>query len=219
MARPDEDGGTASVKIDRRRARSKVTRQALIMATVESLATRGLASTTLSTVSELSGMSRGLVGFHFSSKAQMLADTLQFIEAAYDRSWHDKVKDPDMPAFERLAAWLDHDLAFVADNPNYLSAWFAFWGEARGNALYREVILPRDRAYTAFIRAQISSLVKTSSPGQLSADDLAQLLSALVTGLWLEFHLDPVGFDFDTARARCAGLLSALFPHRAPDII
>ncbi len=202
-------------KVDRRRARSKATKRALILATVRSLADRGLSSTTLTTVSALSGLSRGLVGFHFSSKAQMLADTLQFIEEEYDRSWRAAVKDPDLPPFERLAAWLDHDLTFVADNPHYLSAWFAFWGEARGNAIYREVILPRDRAYVAFALDQIKTLAETRGGLAVAPETLAQVLSATIVGLWLEVHLDPQAFDLEVSRQRCRSLLAAFFPEAA----
>ena len=62
-------------------------RQQLIESTIETLALRGYASTTLTEVARTAGLSHGLVNFHFESKAKLLAETLQFLAEEYRLNW------------------------------------------------------------------------------------------------------------------------------------
>ena len=208
--------GASTTKVDKRREKSSATRRALIEATIRSIAAHGLSKTTLSSVSDLSGMSRGLVGFHFKSKNQMLADTLQFLENEYDRAWRAQVVDVDLSPAAKVLASVDFDLEFVSEHPTYLSAWYAFWGEARGNQLYREIILPRDRVYVAHARTEIGKIIDEGNYQGISAEVVAVGLNAIINGLWLELHLDPEAFDFRQARAVYASYLAGLFPGHFP---
>ena len=201
-----------AVKRDKRREKSSATRQALIEATIRSIATWGLSKTTLTSVSDLSGMSRGLVGFHFKSKGQMLIETLQFLENAYERNWNETVVDVDLDPAKKLLACNDFDLDFALRHPTYLSVWFAFWGEARGNELYREVSLPRDRAYVAYTRGQVEKLIAEGGYQGISAGVVAAAMNALTYGLWLDIHMDPEAFDEEQARGVAHSYLAGLFP-------
>ena len=201
-----------AVKRDKRREKSSATRQALIEATIRSIATWGLSKTTLTSVSDLSGMSRGLVGFHFKSKGQMLIETLQFLENAYEREWYEKVVDVDLGPAQKLLACNDFDLDFALGHRTYLSVWFAFWGEAHGNELYREVSLPRDRAYVAHTRGQVEKLIAEGGYQGISAGVVAAGMNAITYGLWLDLHMDPEAFDAEQARGVANCYLAGLFP-------
>ena len=55
-----------------RSATRALRRQQLIQSTIESIARRGFADTTLANVAAGAGLSRGIVNFHFRSKDQLL---------------------------------------------------------------------------------------------------------------------------------------------------
>ena len=66
--------------VPRSRAATREFRKAqLIEATIDSIAKRGFAETTLADVADGAGLSRGIVNFHFQSKEQLLVETLQMI--------------------------------------------------------------------------------------------------------------------------------------------
>ena len=73
--------------IDRRRSRSIHSRNALVSAAIRSIAERGLSETTLASVSDLSGLSRSLVAFHFESKEALIRAALAEANRRYEASW------------------------------------------------------------------------------------------------------------------------------------
>ena len=199
-------------KPDKRRARSVRSREALVEATLHAIATAGLDATTLSRVSEISGLSRGLVAFHFSSKEQLIAAALGHVEDIYRRSWDSHVRQPDLQPHERLAAAIAHDIDFAADRPDLLALLYAIWGEARGNAIYRENALPWHSRYIAEMAADFEDLLPAGRNRRSEAQRRARIVNATLFGFWLEAHLDPEGYDREDLRQQGACLLRALAP-------
>ena len=72
-----------------RRAPKALRREQLINATIDSLALRGYAATTLADVADGAGLSRGIVNFHFESKEKLLVETLQFLSDEYSANWRE----------------------------------------------------------------------------------------------------------------------------------
>ena len=66
-----------------RAATKLLRRQQLIDSTIESIAKRGFAETTLANVADGAGLSRGIVNFHFKSKDALLVETLQYLTEDY----------------------------------------------------------------------------------------------------------------------------------------
>lgn len=186
--------------LDRRRSRSLVSRQALVAAAIRSIAGKGLSETTLASVSALSGLSRSLVAFHFESKDALIRAALTEANRLYDESWGRAVRDETIPARTRLEAAIRHDVGFGHRHPELLHVWFAIWGEARAQAIYRELALPMDRRYVA----ELTSLASAAGLAKITARDLACAINAFLYGTWLEAHLEPERFD--PRRAVRAGL-------------
>ena len=70
-----------------RKAPKETRRLQLIEATIDSLAKRGYAETTMADVTEGAGLSRGIVNFHFESKEKLLVATLQHMYEEYAAHW------------------------------------------------------------------------------------------------------------------------------------
>src|SRR5262245_4551931 len=70
-----------------RKAAKDVRRLQLVEATIDSLAKRGYAETTMADVADGAGLSRGIVNFHFESKEKLLIATLQHMSDEYAGHW------------------------------------------------------------------------------------------------------------------------------------
>ena len=82
-----------------RKASKETRRQQLIEATIDSLAKRGYAETTMADVADGAGLSRGIVNFHFESKEKLLVATLQYMADEYSVHWRSALqKAGDDPA-------------------------------------------------------------------------------------------------------------------------
>ena len=119
-----------------RKASKETRQQQLIEATIDSLAKRGYADTTLANVADGAELSRGIVNFHFESKEKLLIATLQHMYDEYSAHWRTALqKAGDDPARQlQHLVWADFDRSIC--NKRKLAAWLAFWGEAKSRPTY-----------------------------------------------------------------------------------
>ncbi|TIO30708.1 MAG: TetR family transcriptional regulator, partial [Mesorhizobium sp.] len=130
-----------------RKASKEVRQLQLIEATIDSLAKRGYAETTMADVADGAGLSRGIVNFHFESKEKLLVATLQYMYDEYSAHWRAALqKAGDDPARQLQAlVWADFDRSIC--NKRKLAAWCAFWGEAKSRPTYQALSSSRDAYY------------------------------------------------------------------------
>ena len=202
-----------------RRAQAKVERrQALIDATIDSIAEYGLSGTTMARVTERAGTSIGLANFYFESKESLFAAVLQHLADAEQALWQDRLAQTDHSPAARLIALIDARFDPDVCNPRTLAVWFAFWGDAGAREIYRRVVEPTDDARLTAIIGLIQSL--EIAPGQTvrDAEKTALGLEAFYDGLWLNLLLYPEDFRRIECRARAVEHLVALFPTHFDDL-
>ena len=196
------------------RGKSLTTRRQLIEATIDAIAAGGLHEATLTVVSDLSGLSRGLVGYHFRSKNQMLKETLAYLTNEYREGWQAALRDPDASPEERLEQQIDIDLGHAVCSLRRVAVWYAFWGSVLTKQLYRDVSLPADRDYMALIAQQVKALAQEDRIRGLDPDSIARGYAALVIGLWQQFNVSPGDFDRCDAKVICRAYFHGFFPTR-----
>jgi len=197
---------------DRRRLRGKESRQLILQSAIACIASQGLSTTTLDRVAERAGISRALVVFHFKSKSGLLKEVLDFLGARYGDGWDTVTKVGGASTMEKLLQLIDYDVRFASENPEFLSAWHAFWGEAKGNLLYHEQSVPRDERYAREINQLITTLFEERG---YDANELLPIqtgLTAILFGLWVESHLNPGPDDYSKGMAAVRLFLSKVFP-------
>jgi len=199
---------------DGRRIRGEESRQAIIEGAIACIASRGLRGTTLDTVAERANVSRPLVVFHFKSKNRMLIDVLDYMGARFSAGWDTVLADESGSVADRLLRLLDYDVRFVCQHPEYVSVWHAFWGEAKGNTLYREVSFPRDRRYLRDLHGLLRQLVDEDGGDAVDLAALDKGLNAMLFGLWHDAHLNPSADHYAVAMRAVRTYLAALFPTR-----
>ena len=203
---------TATRTTDKRRIRGEESRQAIIEAAIGCIASRGLRGTTLETVAERAKVSRALVVFHFKSKNRMLVEVLNHLGRRFSAGWDAILAAPLTAPAEKLLRLLEFDVRFAGDYPGYVSVWHAFWGEAKGSTLYREVSSPRDRRYMADVAALVRTLADEGGGRDADTMALVKGIEAMLFGFWLDAHLNP-GADRCGAAMRALGLyLNAVLP-------
>ena len=205
--------------VPRSRAATREFRKAqLIESTIDSIAKRGFAETTLADVADGAGLSRGIVNFHFQSKEQLLVETLQLIAEEYREVWRRALAKAGSVTVDRLIAMVQSDFDPAVCNRKKIAVWYAFWGEAKSRPTYLKLCADRDREYAEAFHALVRAMIEEGGYEGLDAELVAQGLSALTDGLWLDFLVDPKNFDRDRARTTAFLFLAAVFPrHIGPD--
>jgi AcrR family transcriptional regulator len=197
---------------DLRLRRGAKSRQAIIEAAIACIASRGLCSTTLDRVAERAQVSRALVVFHFKSKGRMLVDVLNYLSIEYSTGWDAILAHPNATPSETILRLLEYDVGFARDWPDYLSVWHAFWGEAKGSTLYREVIFPRDERYGRDLRALLDALIEEGGYDHIDVNAMETGIMAMLFGLWLSAHLNPTSDHYRHSMQVLRAYLASAFP-------
>jgi len=111
-----------------------------------------------------------------------------------------------------LLRLIEYDIRFACEHPKYVSAWHAFWGDAKGNQLFHELVVPREEGYTADMA---SLLEKISDAGGYSKQDLPTItrgLDAMMFGIWIQVHLNPGVEDCSVNTDAVRLFLRKMFP-------
>lgn len=210
---PRPASGTGGNRPDKRRRRSAISRRRIIDAAIDLIALRGLAKTTLQTLSEATGLSPTLVIFHFKTKERLYIEVLKQMGAVYFEGWRAAAGAPGASAAERLMRMLEYDLAFAAERPKFLSVWYAFWGEAKGGALYKAIGLWHDKMCLRDIEAAVREIVAEGGYRGVDPAAAANALYTMIFGHWLNAHLEPESYRYDAAMRSFRCVLAALFPN------
>jgi len=183
----------------------------LIEATIETLAQRGFARTTLSEVARTAGLSHGLVNFHFETKEKLLAETLQFLAEEYRANWTAALAGAaDHPAAQ-LDAMLRADFNPAICTPARLAAWCAFWGEAQSRPLYQESYGAKDEEYIRVLEGVCAALMRVDGR-EGSPERVARVLRVTVEGVWLDLMSMRNPYSRDEALATVHTCAQAFFP-------
>jgi TetR/AcrR family transcriptional repressor of bet genes len=197
---------------DKRRLRGEESRRLILQAAVDCIASEGLGRLTLDRVAGRVGISRGLVVFHFKSKQKLVEEVLHYLGMQYSGPWYEIVEEKGEAAVSKLLRLIDYDIRFASEHPNYVSAWHAFWGDARANQLFHEQGTPRDEAYTSDMA---SLLEKISDAGGYDKQDLPMItrgLVAMMFGTWTQLHLNPGADDYKVNMDAVHFFLRKMFP-------
>lgn len=172
--------------------RSRLTRERLLRAAIEVLATDGWAAATVAAVAERAGVSRGAAQHHFPTRETLITAALEQVFEDMTASASAAVSqnpDGENPAGEpsdagmaRIAAAVERAVAIYTGKE--FKAALQVWAAAASDVALRELILPME---AKFARAAHQMTVTALDPGgdDPRAHRVAQVTLDLARGLGL----------------------------------
>ena len=190
-------------------------RQQVIEATITTIATRGLARTTLTDVAREAGISHGLVLFHFGAKENLLAETLAFMADEYLQNWQGALAAAAPDPASQLLALIEADFHPAITTTARLAAWVAFWGEAQSRPVYQHFCGEKDAAHIRRMEAICAALV---ADGGYPIDPIhaARILRLVIEGTWLDLMTDARPYPIEEARRTVMSTAALCFPRHFP---
>ncbi|MEO0772262.1 MAG: TetR/AcrR family transcriptional regulator [Pseudomonadota bacterium] len=203
-------------KVDHKKTRrtesKEVRRQQLIDATIESIAQNGIAGTTMSTVTETAGLSLGIVNFHFESKQKLFEETLVFLAREYHDYCQLAVHEAQGPASDKMRALVDAHFHSEVCSHKKLAVWYAFFGEGKRRAIYRDLIDHIDDERWTMTTALCRDIIEDGGYQSPPADDVARTIEALLDGISLNILMYPESYTSSDGRKQVLTYLASLFP-------
>jgi len=207
---------TQAAEAARRREPKALRREQLINATIDSLAKRGYAATTLADVADGAGLSRGIVNFHFTSKDNLLSETIRFLQDEYTANWQAMVIKAKNDTASQLLAMVTSDLDKKICTHRKLAAWFALLTEAKTKPTYQKLAWERDDKYRTTL-ASICRAAKQEGGYAFDAQSTADAIYAMQEGLWLRMMLFGKEYKRETALKVVLDTLCTIFPKHFAD--
>jgi AcrR family transcriptional regulator len=209
-SRPLEDA-IAKPDSPRRKLPRDARRVQLIEATIDVLALRGYARTTLTEVARQAGLSHGLVNFHFETKEKLLTETLLYLAEEYRLNWVAALDAAGGSPAQKLDALIRADFNPQICTPAKLSAWCSFWGEAQSRPMYQERCGSNDQIYNRQMEAICAELLKEAGAVG-DAARTARVLRVTTEGVWLDMMTMSEPYDRQEALATVFCCAQAFFP-------
>lgn len=195
-----------------RTASKEVRQRQLIDATINSIARHGIGGTTMTTVTELAGLSLGIVNFHFQSKQKLLEETLVFLAREHHEQWERAYRDADLDAPAKLLAIVDAHFHPRICTRKKLSVWYAFFGEVGRRAVYRALVDEMDSRRVEVSTRLCARILAEGGYDGPPAEEVAGMLEALYDGFWLNMLMYPGSFTREGARRQIHAYLANVFP-------
>ncbi|HEY9550238.1 MAG TPA: transcriptional regulator BetI [Kiloniellaceae bacterium] len=169
-------------------------RRQLIAATITSIHEEGFANATISRISKHAGMSGGIVAHYFDDKAGLLAATMRSLAQDLLRETVKRLRAAATPE-ERIDAVILANFSDAQNDPQTVSAWLAFWSEARSVPALWRIQKINERRLLSNLRHAFRQLLPAEE-ARLAAAGLA----AMIEGLWLRCALSNGPLTIDQAR-------------------
>ncbi len=187
-------------------------REQLIRATIRCVAQHGLADTTIATVAQQAGLSQGIINLHFRSKEGLLTETLRYLADEYRSACREAAAAAEVSPAAGLQAMVELDFRRNICARDKLAVWFAFWGERKFRPTYRRICAERDKSYDDMVRVMCARLCEPGDYPEVEPALVADGLSALTDGLWLDLLVRPESMSRDLARRIALSYLADAFP-------
>lgn len=199
---------------DKRSQQRDRNRLALIEATLDCVAEKGIARTSVSAIIERASLSRGMIHLHFESKDKLLEAAVAHANVQYYDRLDRAVQAAGPRAQDTIDAIIRSDLSAEAMNPRLVSIWHAFRGEAHERKAFAAHSTTRDQRLRSMIFQAFLTLARDaehSDPSELARDATHGTL-AMMEGMWADYLLHPQSFNRDEAARIVFRFLTALLP-------
>jgi TetR/AcrR family transcriptional repressor of bet genes len=196
----------------RRTAAPEERRQQLIEAAIRCIANRGLGETTIATVAQDAGLSQGIINLHFKTKDGLLTETLRYLADEYRNAITEAAELGQKSPAAGLQAVVDLCFKRTICSREKLAVWFAFWGERKFRPTYRRICAARDKASDDLVRTMCTALCEQGDYADVDPKLVADGLSALTDGLWLDLLVRPESMNRELALRITRSYLADAFP-------
>ncbi len=179
----------------------------IIDATIRVMAEKGWNETSIDEITREAGVSRGLVSYHFKDKSALLSGVLARCQEMFNEAIFKAIRETD-DRIEQARLALRHALAYTVEDPTVYQVFVYFAANGRSNPELGDQIRElwanfRQIAAAGIRRGQLRGVYRNDIDPEAAA---ARQIGA-ITGLALQWIVDPDAFPFEEAAKQCEDML------------
>ncbi len=196
-------GGTSPERPRTHAEINEYRRITLMEGAIISMAKHGVEGTTLKTICDAAGASRGLTGHYFDSKEVLIAEAFKHLFHSATESVAAEIErmapKTKLERLRALPAALFSDKVF---NPTSRDAFLSFWHEVRFNPLVKDANADLYEPYLGRVEKMFSEAAEEAGVS-LDAQEAAVGLAALMDGFWLGMSIHNQSITHERSIALC----------------
>jgi TetR/AcrR family transcriptional repressor of bet genes len=173
-------------------------RQDLIKGTIKSIATIGYHNSTVQTICEAAGLSRGLIGHYFKGKDDLLLEAFRHQTAEADEDTRQAIRAVGTDPVQRLLAATSVTFMRSATSHEHALVWIAFCGVVPWNDTMRELHARLYRRYRSWIQRMMEQAAQERGI-EIDAKRAALTYAQMVDGFWMGWVMDSEAYSLDEA--------------------
>jgi TetR/AcrR family transcriptional regulator, transcriptional repressor of bet genes len=173
-------------------------RQDLIQGTIKSIASLGYNNSTVQTICEAAGFSRGLIGHYFDGKDDLLLEAFRHLVAQADEHAREAVRLAGDDPLDRLLAATTVTFTRAAASREESMVWVACWGVAPWNPRMLELHHAIWRRYRAWIERMMQQAAAARGVS-IDSRKAALAYAQMIDGFWLGWLMDKDAFTLAEA--------------------
>lgn len=189
-------------------------RRDLIAGTIRSIAALGYNNSTVQTISEAAGLSRGLIGHYFRGKDELLIEAFHHLCTRADEETREAVRAAGDDPLQRLLAATAATFESAASRDISL-VWLACCGVAPWNSHMTELHNGLYRRYREWIQRMMEGAAEERGV-EFDAKRAALTYVQMVDGFWMGWLMDKDAYSLHEATAIVCDWVLGLFGERTP---
>lgn len=166
-------------------------RQDLIRGTIQSVARLGYANSTVQSICEAAGLSRGLIGHYFKGKDELLLEAFRHMTAEADEAMRTAIRAVGDDPLQRLMACVGTTFRFQETTEP--SVGFAFWAVARWNPEMLRLHRRLWRRYRRWVERMMTAAAEQRGL-EIDARRAALTYAQMVDGFWIGWIMDEEAY-------------------------
>ncbi|HVJ40538.1 MAG TPA: TetR family transcriptional regulator C-terminal domain-containing protein [Dongiaceae bacterium] len=185
-------------------------RQDLIQGTIKSIASLGFNNSTVQTICEAAGLSRGLIGHYFKGKDDLLLEAFRHQTAQADEDTRQAIRAVGDDPLQRLLAATSVTFTRPANSRENALVWLAFCGVAPWNASMNELHSRLYRRYRSWIQRMMEQAAAERGI-EIDAKRAALTYAQMVDGFYIGWIMDKGAYSLQEANQIVCDWVLGLF--------
>ncbi len=193
-----------------RRSRIKEERREdLILGTIRSIAGTGYSDATINSICEAAGLSRGLIGYYFKGKDELLIEAYRYLVAQANRDAREAIANAGPDSLDQLKAATRMYFGRIQREQEESLVTWACLGVAPWNPAMLDLTRTLWRKYRRWIERMIAAAAAERNL-EIDARKAALTYTQMADGFWMGWLLDPQAYSLEEAETIVNGWLSSL---------
>jgi TetR/AcrR family transcriptional regulator len=188
-------------------------KEAILEATLRTVAECKLSGTRMRQIAKYAGMSQGNLHYYFPAKQSLITSLLDYMLAFSVAGRAEQLHSEHLSSHQKLQLFLDEKELALRERQDYMLAFYDLWVEATKTPEIREKMIEQYSVWRSDIHEVVQEGVRRGFFDAKAAEHAPGLLVSIMEGAALQFLIDPEVFDLHGHfQAACRMLVDYLTP-------